>query len=292
MSDLILGTANFDKRYGIANGGFRLGLHEIEHIIRSSQDLGIINFDTAPNYGKAESNLGLFLNQSLQPNISSKLTFDDSKNIKSIIKSVRRTLRRTKTNKLDNLYLHHPEILFESWAGNTISGLKEVLDLGLANRIGASVYSIETLMRAKEKFPELTVFQVPENICDRRMLNCKNLLDYQKGGIKFIIRSVFLQGLLIMPVHEVPLGFESARKPILELIDLSKSIGVRPLDLCIAYGRTIPWASGLIIGVANSSQLTDIANSECKLPLDWESRVSILSETVLDPRRWSELSIK
>jgi aryl-alcohol dehydrogenase-like predicted oxidoreductase len=286
MVKFILGTATFATGYGVANKGVKLENSEVSEIVVTAQSLGINEFDTAPNYSGAESLLGEFLDQRSQPKISSKISKEDSTSVKFMLAKVKETLLRTRINKLDNLYLHDPDALSGKEASETIAGLKEIIALGLANRVGVSVYSLQALLRAKELFPELTVFQVPENICDRRLLHSSELADLRSQGNRLIVRSIFLQGLLLMSPEEVSSKFKGAKGTVSQLNTFANSYGLLPLDLCLAYGRSISWASGIIIGVASASQLRQIIESKVKLPTNWESVIETLPAEVLDPRQW------
>lgn len=286
MVNLILGTATFGTGYGVANRGIRLENQTVREIVETAQSLGIEEFDTAPAYGGSEAQLGVFLNQGLAPKISSKISKENSKSVKLMLASVKETLLRTRTSKLTNLYLHDPEALSGTGASETIVGLKELIALDLVDRVGVSVYSLRSLLKAKELFAELTVFQVPENICDRRMLNSKELVDLEREGNRFIVRSIFLQGLLLMPYDEIPTALEGARTATSQLRDLANSGDVSVLDLCLSYGQAIPWASGLVIGAATASQLRQIVESKVQLPDRWDSKIGTLPEDILDPRQW------
>jgi len=286
MVNLILGTATFETGYGIANKRIRLESEAIHKIITTAQNLGIKEFDTAPVYGGAELQLGLMLNHDLGPKISSKISKEDAGSVKLMLASVRETLLRTKVAKLTNLYLHDSESLAGPKLNETVAGLKELIGLGLVERVGVSAYSLQSVLRAKELIPELSVFQVPENICDRRMLNSIDLVDLKRAGNHLNVRSIFLQGLLLMSLNEIPPHLKRGKIAISQLRALSDSSGVSVLQLCLGYGQTIPWANALVIGAASASQLTQIIESNSQLPIEWESNIDTLPEEVLDPRRW------
>ena len=286
MVKFILGTATFGTSYGVANKGIILENEEVGEIVALAQSFGINDFDTAPNYAGAETQLGEFLDLHSQPKVSSKISKENSNSAKLMLASVKETLLRTRVRKLENLYLHDPDALSRKEASETIAGLKEIIELGLANRVGVSVYSLHALLRAKETFSGLTVFQVPENICDRRLLKSSELSDLLSQGDRLIIRSIFLQGLLVMSPEEVSLKFKGAKGSVSQLSALANSCGVLPLDFCLAYGRSIPWASGIIIGAANASQLRQAIESKVELPTDWESLIDTLPAEILDPRQW------
>ena len=286
MVNLILGTATFGTGYGVANGGKTLEKETVREIVVTAQELGINEFDTAPSYGTAEIQLGDFLNHSSQPKISSKISKENANSVKLMLASVKETLLRARVKKLENLYLHDPDALSGAHSSETIAGLKEIIELGLVNRVGVSVYSLQALLRAKKLCPGLTVFQVPENICDRRLLYSTELVELKNEGNQFIIRSIFLQGLLLMPSTEIPTKLSEASSAVLQLRTLADSNNALPLDVCLAYAQTIPWASGVIVGAADSSQLRQAFESKVKLPTNWESIIDVLPLNVLDPRQW------
>lgn len=286
MANLILGTAAFGKKYGIANRGLKLESREIGEILLTAQALGINEFDTAPSYIGAEAQLGKFLDLSQQPKVSSKLSKANSTSVRLILASVKETLRRTKVRSLETLYLHDPEALTGKSVEETNAGLNEVISLGLAKKVGASVYSIQALLDAKARYPILTVFQVPENICDRRMLSSSELVDLKNEGNQFNVRSLYLQGLLLMPPEAIPSKLQRAKTAVLQLKAFADSCAALPIDLCLAYGRAIPWASGIIIGPVNVGQLQQAVHSKVQLPAAWERSIEILPEAILDPRRW------
>lgn len=286
MTNLILGTATFGTGYGIANKEVKLGHEAVREIVSTSQSLGINEFDTAPSYGKAEIQLGEFLDQGLEPKVSSKISREDSLSVKLMLGSVKKSLERTKVSRLKNLYLHDPEALSGIGANEIMLGFKEILALGLVDRVGVSVYSMQSLLRSKEIFPELTVFQVPENICDRRMLDSSELMALANEDNHLIVRSVFLQGLLLMSLDDIPPKLEESKPAIAQLKFFADTHGISTLDLCLSYGHAIPWANGFIIGAASTLQLHQIVESRVKLPDEWSSKVGIIPEEILDPRKW------
>ena len=286
MVNLILGTATFGTGYGISNSGKKIEPKSVQEIIEYSQQIGINHFDTAPSYGSAEEYLGSFLDHTTQPKISTKISQENCKSAKLMVSSVKDSLLRAGVKRFDNLYLHDPDALIGRGASETIEGLKEIIDLGFANRVGVSVYSLEGVVKSKVSFNGLTVFQVPENICDRRLLNSSELIDLNNRGNHFIVRSIFLQGLLLMHLNEIPPRLTEASNAVLQLKNLAQDHNVLPVDFCLAYGRSIPWVSGIIVGVADASQLGRTVESKVTLPFDWESRIQILPDSILDPRRW------
>ena len=286
MLKLILGTATFGTTYGISNRGFETGKSVVKKILEFAQSAGISDFDTAPGYGPSEELLGWNLDHSLGPRVSSKIPRSNMNSVQDMVASVQASLRRTKANHLETIYLHDHTSLFE--IRHAMSGLNEIVSMGLAERVGVSVYSLEALIEAKKVFPALSVFQIPENICDRRSKGSLELEKLALEGNKLIVRSIFLQGLLLMAPTEIPNTLESAKSSIVRLRQFAELNSISPLDLCMSYSHELVWASGLIIGATSVEQLQEIIASNEPLPLNWESEVDVLPHRILDPRSWNQ----
>lgn len=283
---IIVGTANFGNPYGIANHGKFLTLEESESIINWAQENGINHFDTALAYGDSEEILSKHLNQSLVPEIDTKLDTLSCQSSASIIESARLARDRLGVDSLSTLYLHDEDLLQSSSQLVVSAGLREVLNLGIAKQIGVSVYSEAAVKVCKKVLPELTVFQVPENICDRRMIASKYINGLADNGNSFMVRSIFLQGLLLMDAASIPSKLHLAQPQLKRLIEFANKQKVKVIDLCLAYAYSISWASGIVVGVASLAQLKEIYASRSTLPEDWASSIETLPSELLDPRKW------
>jgi len=285
-SKIVVGTANFGNQYGIANRGKLLSLDESKAIINWAQENDINQFDTALAYGDAEEILSMYLDQSLAPKIDTKLDTKSCQSSTSIIEAARKTRDRLGVNSLSTLYLHNEDLLQSSSQPEVSAGLREVLNLGIAKQIGVSVYSEAAVLACKKVLPELTVFQVPENICDRRLIDSKHIKGLADEGNSFMVRSIFLQGLLLMDAMSVPSKLHLVQPQLQSLNEIANKQKVKVIDLCLAYAYSISWASGIVIGVASLAQLKEIFASPSSLPEDWASTIKTLPSELLDPRKW------
>ena len=77
---------------------------------------------------------------------------------------------------------------------------------GVISKIGISIYSPSQLDLILPKF-SIDIVQAPFNIVDRRILNSGWLEKLSKKNIETHIRSVFLQGLLLMQYEKIPNQF-------------------------------------------------------------------------------------
>ena len=285
MSKFILGTANFNSDYGIAQKK-NLELAQIEEILSFAQINNLNHFDTANSYGNAQKILGSLLDYSNRVQLDSKIGNQECGTIESILESVRKSLDELKTNKLSTLYLHDANSLLGDNKSATKNGLTKILDMGLADYIGVSVYTLNDLLECKKALPDLSRFQVPENICDRRLSYSEEMLELSRDNNEINVRSIFLQGLLLLPIEAIPKGLSESSKSINDLDLYSKKESVNRIDLCIAYAKSISWASKIVVGVESITQLKAILDSNYKLSSEWERNVSRVSEAIADPRKW------
>jgi len=285
MKSLILGTANFGGTYGISSQK-KIPTESIEQILSVAQDNGINHFDTAKSYGEAEIILGKFLDKSQSLFIDSKIALSECESVNSILDAVNDSLNVLGIPKLNTLYLHNADLLSGNNSLIIQQGMEKVLDLGLADNLGVTVYTLKQLKEANAEFPLLSTFQILENICDRRLIHSKELLDFANKGNVVNIRSVFLQGLLLMSLKNLPDKLQKATHSIEDLNKYAIENHVNVLDLCIAYVKKIPWACNYLVGVESPSQLREILESSFELKENWETQISPLPEELKDPRFW------
>ena len=284
---LILGTANFGNVYGIANKNSSLSPEDLKPLITWAQANGLNHFDTAIAYGASEEILGNYLDQSTNPVVDTKLDSQSCVSGESIVDAARKSRDKLGIECISTLYLHDEGALQTSSASEVVMGLKEVLSLGLAKQIGVSIYSEASIMNCKRILPELTVFQVPENICDRRLFSSSLMEELANTGNTFIVRSVFLQGLLLMDSDAVPRNLSLARRNLELLQHFARKNSVTTMELCLSYAQSISWAKGIVVGTASLNQLKEIVKCSATLPDGWNKAIATLPAEVIDPRKWS-----
>jgi aryl-alcohol dehydrogenase-like predicted oxidoreductase len=118
------------------------------------------------------------------------------------------------------------------------------------------------------------------------MIDSKHIKSLADKGNSFMVRSIFLQGLLLMEAMSVPSKLHLVQPQLKSLNEFANKQKVKVLDLCLAYAYSISWASGIVIGVASLAQLKEIIASASTLPEDWASTITTLPSELLDPRKW------
>ena len=132
--------------------------------------------------------------------------------------------------------------------------------------------------------------QAPLNLIDRRLETSGWLSKLHSEEIEIHTRSVFLQGLLLMPRNKIPKKFNKWSKYwdrwFLEL----KKNRLSAAEACLLYPLSLPEIDRVIVGVDNVSQLNEvITNSKSqKSKIDWSFMISN-DQNLINPSNWNLL---
>jgi aryl-alcohol dehydrogenase-like predicted oxidoreductase len=256
---LVLGTAQLGMRYGMANKSGRPDKFEAESIVAKVWECGIREFDTAQAYGESELALGNALNSigvTQEAKIISKFHPEiDHRDSICLRRALEQTLARLGQNRLYGMMLHR-EHLLEHWDAGLGKTLHEFVEKGLVEHIGISVYTPQTAVKAL-KTDGITLVQVPSNILDRRFEEAGVFHEAERCGKQIYVRSVFLQGLLLMNVCDMPGSMRFAIPVMERFINLSKKTGFSLKQLSLGYVRSAYSAQKVIFGCETVQQATE-----------------------------------
>jgi aryl-alcohol dehydrogenase-like predicted oxidoreductase len=256
---LVLGTAQHGMHYGIANKTGRPALHTVESMVAEAWNHGVREFDTAQAYGESERVLGRVLNSlgiTRQARVTSKLhPMLDHRDSNALGRALQETLARLGQAKLYGLMLHR-ENLLDLWDAGLSETLHSFVDSGLVEHIGVSVYTPQAAVRALER-GDIGLVQLPANIFDRRFEKAGVLREAQRCGKQAYVRSVFLQGLLLMSVDDLPESMRFAIPVMERLEDFSRKTGFSRKQLALGYVRSVYPAQKVVLGCETLQQVTD-----------------------------------
>jgi aryl-alcohol dehydrogenase-like predicted oxidoreductase len=283
-SKLLLGGASFGNQYGVSNKT-QIPESEVHPILSKAFSSGFIGIDTAPNYGNSEKTLGTF-------DLSSKEVFTKisiealTSGVSAGIASVRESLNRLKIPSLAGLTFHSSDA-FLSNPKTSKQLVQELLELELISTWGVSVYEPEELPKVLE-VDTPNYIQAPVNILDRRFLDVGISELLMTAGISLQARSIFLQGLLLMPADQQPAYFtewyallESCRRVAHEEVSM--------LSLALNFVNEHRAVDKLVVGVNSLDHVGEIYLSlnTPVIQLD-PSQISAVSDLrLIDPRRWT-----
>ena len=284
---VFLGTANFTQSYGLSKGTSGLSERIIHEILDQVDVDEEIHLDTAPQYGTSELLLGKLGNsRRFMQRITSKIPQSEYGSSQAIIESVKNSLSRLKISSFENVMLHGISEEMDKNLTSIQEGLNSLLNMGLTRQVGLSCYNERELLFAKENLPMLKVFQVPENVADRRLIDSEIVKKICQEGDKFIVRSVFLQGWLLQNLNGVSRDFPELLPMVSDLKLVAAKNQLSEIEYCLAYIKSIPWASGIVVGVETPIQLKQILASYRKNYPKIEFASLKIESPMIDPRNW------
>jgi aryl-alcohol dehydrogenase-like predicted oxidoreductase len=295
VARLAIGSAQLGMSYGLGRRDGAQHADDPDAILARAVDLGIDWIDTAPDYGDAEDRIGRFLRRFRRTErirITSKLPSMRGVSPEHIGQRVdaeiQGSLRRLGVERVA-VYLIHDHTDVERHGAALISALAHQVGLGRAQAVGVSVYSPADLA-AIEAYPELAVVQHPYNLFDRRLVTSGAHRRLRSASRRLHLRSVFLQGLLLMRPDELPPFLTRASTPLESLRKWLDDRGLTPLQAALACALG-PASERIVVGVDSVRQLDEIA-AAAKLKLSGESIEGLKqfalpdNSPLIDPRLW------
>ena len=279
---LALGTAQFGLNYGISNTAGKVSDHELQQILRVAADKGITLLDTAQAYGDAESRLGLMTAESFQ--VISKLA--PGTTAATAQTAVHNSLQQLKQSSLYGLMLHRTQ----DYSPELWQELQSIQAAGLIGKLGISVYTPEELDEWYAHNPLPSLVQLPANLLDQRFLRSGWLDRLKDTQCEIHVRSVFLQGLLLMHPALRPPRFSRFNAQFDSFDVLAQQHGRLNLALAIRYA--MPQIDRLVIGCCSAAELSDIVKACQQAPiLNTSELASLMSDDIqlLNPALWGQL---
>lgn len=289
MNRLALGTAQFGLNYGIANRQGQTSLAEVKAILQFSKENKINTLDTAIAYGDSEQCLGAIGVKNWQ--VISKLPAvpEDCNDVaKWVNDAVDQSLIRLKTADLHGLLLHRPLQLLDAVGEQLYSALFKLKQEGIVKKIGISIYDVSELDALSNQFV-FDIVQVPFSIFDQRLIRSGWLSRLNEQGIEVHVRSIFLQGLLLMKFGERPEKFSRWGALWSQWDQWLEQERLTPLQACLRYSLSFPQINKVIVGVDSLVQLKEIlAAATGLLPLIPES-LNTQDVDLINPANWIAL---
>lgn len=285
---LAIGTAQFGLNYGINNHTGQVSSAEIQRILKAAKQAGTSTLDTAIAYGESEQALG---NNDLSSfGLITKLPavpencLDVSQWVNEQITG---SLARLNIKTLDAVLLHRPEQLLQSNGAALYQALQQLKHSGKCQRIGVSIYAPEELAPLIAHF-DFDVVQLPMNVFDQRALHSGWLKRLHNKGIAVHVRSLFLQGLLLMPEEKRPISFSTWQSQWQAWQQWLSEQNISPLEGCLRPFLTMPEIEKLVIGIDSLGQFTEIAQVFSQPELAFPQELSCTDVQLLNPSLWSK----
>lgn len=276
---LALGTVQFGLDYGISNHDGQVRDEELDEIIALARHAGIDTLDTAQAYGNAEQRLGQrdITGFTIIDKLAPGLPLSDVK------ASVNNSLHLLGRKRLDGLLLHSSQdaspAMFEL--------LTDLQKKGSIGKLGISVYSPEELDAWSAAGYPLELVQLPANLLDQRFLRTGWLDKLVDMGCEIHVRSLFLQGLLLMQPAQRPDYFQRFATALERFDHWHPSMA--PLGRALSIMTALPQVSRFVVGVCHAQELAAIVAASQALHECYETDIAHLAsmeQELINPGLW------
>ena len=288
LKKISIGTANFANRYGFKNEN-KFDLNEITKLKKICNTNNIQKIDTSANYKNAEKIIGN--SNLLDFDITTKITIDNFslispyQNAKIQLKKSIKKLN-IKKNKI-NLLIHNPISLLTPYGKDFYNCLINMKDEYKINKVGISIYEPDTYINLSN-YINIEIVQFPLNIFDNRFVkkNFYNILSSR--NVIMQARSVFLQGILLYNLNELPNYFNKWPSVFIKYKKWLMNNKISSLDACINHLKPYHEISSFIFGINNTHQLEQIIISAKKNYKIINFNNSKIDSKLIDPMLWNK----
>tara|TARA_A100001011_G_scaffold399470_1_gene508257 strand:- start:3859 stop:4743 length:885 start_codon:yes stop_codon:yes gene_type:complete len=289
ISKLAIGTVQFGLNYGVANKFGIVNPSEVKKILLLARQFKINLIDTAIGYGESEKIIGKI--GILDFNFISKLPAIPANCVDLdtwVEDSVKNSLTHLGIKSLYGLLLHKPKELLGTSGKQLINALKRIKSKNLVKKIGISIYDPSELDLVMHLM-KIEIVQAPLNIIDRRLENSGWLSKLNNANIEIHVRSVFLQGLLLMSKQERPYKFNRWSRLWKIWDEWLEDNEITALEATIQYAISVSEISKVIIGVDTKQQLEQIIIASKGALQKNSLELNTSDIELLNPTHWDKL---
>ena len=289
---LVLGTVQLGLDYGISNQYGVMTLDHAADLLECAHANGCRTLDTAEAYGVSEHRLGEIGVERFE--VISKLAHlpADSGDIeKYIYDSVTAMLARVKVTAFEGVLLHNPRELMalsNVQLAQTRAGFDRLKEEGIIRKCGVSVYTPQDLVAISGRFASDLV-QLPCCPLDTRWAQSEIVRELRGDGVEIHARSVFLQGLMMMELEDVPAYFDPWRGLLANWHDWTHDMCMTPLEACLRISLNNPLFDKLVVGAQSRTELEQqlkiLQMPVAGLPVPG---FGTSDEAFLDPSQWKK----
>ena len=286
MNKIIIGSANFDQKYGIKKNF--IGKKEIKTLLNIASKNRINKIDTSPLYKKSEQIIGS-LNKNRFKIISKVPPLPvniKKKDVKAWLnENIVNSLKNLKIKNFECLLLHNSNILLGKKGNEIYKSIRSIKKQGLTRKIGLSIYDSGVLEKILKKF-KFDLIQAPFSIFDRRMINEGWLKKLKRKKIKIHARSVFLQGTLLLKKSKLPNKLKKFDNEWTLWENWLRRNKLKPLEACISFVLNQSQLDGVVIGFDNRKQFNQILKLKKNKRDFYIENLRTNNKKLIDPRQW------
>ena len=193
--------------------------------------------------------------------------------------------------KLDSVYgllVHNADDLTKPGAYKILEFLQYLKNTKKINKIGVSVYENAHLNFIIQNF-DIDMVQLPLNIFDRRFIDSGVIKLMYSQGIEIHARSIFLQGLILMPNTIRHRKFNRWKEFWKIWDDWLNDNKISPLEASVRYALQVKQISRVLVGIDSVEQLTEIVKAIPGFLPSIPDELYIDDVLLLNPSNWDSL---
>ncbi len=285
---IILGTANFNKNYGLINKNL---IKDTKKVLAFAKKKKIKTIDFAPKY----------INNKKTLNLISKARFDVISKLPSIKKVPNKNLKKfIKKQIYKNLFLLKSDnifcLLFHDSKDFHLKKIKEAIKIlidykkqKIIKKIGVSIYNPNEINLILKNFRPYKpdIIQLPFNIFDNRFEINGSLKKLKQLKIEIHARSIFLQGLFFKDVKNLPSYFKKWKK---KLYHFKKDKNQKTIyNICFNYVNKNKFIDKIIIGFKFEKEISSFFQSINKPKIKILNKIKPINDVKLvNPSLWKK----
>lgn len=253
----MLGTAQLGLNYGIANNSGRPDYDVACDILKRAWRGGIRIVDTAQVYGDSEDVISRFLKGHPESpfdvitKLDPKIKASDVETLEAAVK-----IRREKIGQPLSGIMFHDNTALATLNNEVRHMMHRCIESGATAAFGISIYTPEDFLAALNE-DVIKIIQAPFNVLDGRLIKEGLLERAHNLGKRIYIRSVYLQGLLLMHPNDLPSSMAFATKTIQRWRELCKEFALSPMQAALGYVRDVAPDTLIVIGCETVSQINE-----------------------------------
>jgi aryl-alcohol dehydrogenase-like predicted oxidoreductase len=267
---LALGTVQFGLGYGIANTQGKTPRDEVVRILGLAKKEGIAVLDTAALYGSSEEVLGDCLPTSHGFRIVTKtpqfrkpqITPEDARHLRNTFTD---SLQKLGQPRVYGLLVHHADDLLADGGEYLMDAMLELKAAGRVAKVGVSVYDGAQIDHLLDRYT-IDLVQTPVSVFDQRLLSAGKLAALKNMGVEIHARSLFLQGLLLMPLERIADYFAPIKQHIRNYQAYLQEKQISLLQGALAFTSACKEIDVAVVGVASTGELRGILDAWHSLP--------------------------
>lgn len=287
---LAIGSVQFGTAYGVANKSGKVPYTQVRKIIEVARSNGVDLIDTAISYGNSEHVLGEVGINDFKVVTKLPACPDETNDVKGWVEQrITESLCRLKIDNLYGVLVHNPMDLLGNNRDEIFFALKDLQEAGLIKKIGVSAYDPKSIFDILSLCP-IGLVQAPLNLVDRRLEKSGCLKVLKDMNVEVHVRSVFLQGLLLLNQEDIPSKFNKWNSIWQKWHNFLSLNRIAALPTCLDYPLSVSGVNRVVVGIDSFNQFSMILKS-LKYPKIEHDLTFMISddEKLINPTCWAGL---